>query len=98
MIGVDCTGLTVQDIELMSILYENDGPVGLDNLTIKLNESKQVLLERIEPYLIQRGLIQRSQRGRVITDAGINYLFDNGYIKSDKNSWIDIPANYKRRL
>jgi len=39
-----------------------------------LSEQRDVLEEVIEPYLIQQGLLQRTPRGRMLTDAGYRYL------------------------
>ena len=44
------------------------GPVGLESLGAALNEDAGTLEEVIEPYLIQQGFIQRTSRGRVVTN------------------------------
>lgn len=98
LLGIDATGLNPIDIKLLIFLYEVRETVGLDNLAVMLNESKQVLLESTEPYLIQRGLINRTPRGRVLTDKGRDYLIEHGHIKTEDTSWFDIPADYKRKL
>lgn len=98
MLGIDSTGLNPIDIKLLLFLYEVREPVGIDNLSVVLNESKQVLLEVTEPYLIQRGFINRLPRGRVITDKGKAYLATHGHIVIEDDSWFDIPATYNRRL
>lgn len=98
LMGIDDTGLTPVDVKLLTFLYEVKEPVGLDNLSIMLNESKQVLLESAEPYLIQRGFITRTPRGRILTDKGRDYLIEYGHIITEDDSWFDIPASYKRKL
>jgi Holliday junction DNA helicase RuvB len=44
------------------------GPVGIDTLASALSEEKDTLEEVYEPFLIQEGFIQKTQRGRVLTD------------------------------
>jgi Holliday junction DNA helicase RuvB len=81
LMRIDYTGLTGTDIKLMTTLYEAGVPVGIDTLAIILNESPYTVQNGIEPYLIQRGLILRTGRGRTLTQAGIKYLADNKYIE-----------------
>lgn len=82
---IDNSGLTKIDINLLKALYDVAVPVGLDNLSTILNESPKVISEAIEPYLIQRGLVLRSSKGRTITDRGRRYLSDGGHIKQPSN-------------
>lgn len=99
LMGIDKSGFTKVDIKLMSSLYENEDPIGLDNLAIIINESKQTIKDTIEPHLIQERLISRAQRGRVLTSKGRRYLMENGLIEYDENEdFIDIPATYERRI
>jgi len=89
--GIDDTGLTQTDINLLKALYEINAPVGLENLATMLHESPKVLAETAEPYLIQRGLIVRGKRGREITEKGIEYLAGRGLIKlQNSNFYIDV--------
>lgn len=82
IMGIDETGLMKNDIKLMTSLYESGVPVGLDTMSIILNESAATIQNSREPYLIQRGLIMRTGRGRVVTQKGIEYLKDNGHIET----------------
>ena len=50
------------------------GPVGIETLSAALAEDKGTLEEVYEPFLIQEGLIQKTPRGRVITDLGKKHL------------------------
>ena len=63
-------------IELLNTIIKNfaGGPVGLDTLSASIGEEKGTIEEIIEPYLIQKGLIQRSPRGRVASDLTYEYL------------------------
>jgi Holliday junction DNA helicase RuvB len=97
--GIDNTGLSTVEIKILQTLYNNDIPVGLDNLSIIVNEAKKTIALSIEPLLLQRGLILRSGKGRIITDKGRKYLEENGHIDG-KNSGIiksDIPSYYIRK-
>lgn len=96
--GIDRNGLTKTDIELMKALFESQSPLGIDNLAIRLNENPKVVLETIEPYLIQKGLITRAPKGRGLTIAGLEYLFKYGHIEPNKDEleFSDIPMSAKR--
>ena len=50
------------------------GPVGLDTLAAALGEDPTTLEAVVEPYLLQLGFLQRTPRGRVLTDAGRAHL------------------------
>jgi len=98
LLKIDETGLNAIDIKILMFLYENNRPVGLDNLSVLLNESKQVLLETTEPYLVQRELMTRSGRGRVLTEKGRQYLIDHNYIADKEDVVFEISATYERNL
>lgn len=96
---IDDTGLTEVDIKILKALYKSIDPLGVDNMAIIANESKQAISETIEPYLIQRGLITRTPRGRTITNSGKQYLIKEGHIDIDiDNDKVDIPNNYERKF
>jgi len=84
LMGVDDTGLNLDDIKLLKTLYKNGSPVGLDTLSVILNQSNKDIQNSREPYLIQRGLIMRSSRGRVITQEGVEYLRERKHINSKR--------------
>jgi holliday junction DNA helicase RuvB len=95
--GIDATGLTETDVNLLQTLYEVGDPVGIDNLATILNESPKVLSEAVEPYLIQKGLLLRASKGRTITDKGVEYLAEKGYIEeSSKYERIAITKSFDR--
>jgi len=73
---VDKLGLDSIDRKLLeAIVYKfNTGPVGLETLSISINEEADAIEDVYEPYLIQLGLIQRTPRGRIITDLGLSHL------------------------
>jgi len=69
------TGLTSQDHRLLECLYDNkDVPVGLDSLAVILDECPTTISRELEPYLIRRGLLMRSSRGRLLTEEGDKYI------------------------
>ena len=75
-LDVDSSGLDAIDRKYLKIIIEkyNGGPVGLDTLSATLSEQKDMIEEVIEPYLLQRGLIQRSSRGRFVSASGWKHL------------------------
>ena len=70
MLEVDSLGLDGTDRRLLNMMMHkfDGGPVGLDSLAAALNEDAGTLEEVVEPYLIQQGFIQRTPRGRHVTN------------------------------
>jgi len=50
------------------------GPVGVETISAALSESRDSLEDVIEPYLLQKGLIQRTPRGRMLAQAAWGHL------------------------
>lgn len=75
-LGVDPLGLDAQDRRYLHYLAEfyKGGPAGVETLAAALSEQKDTLEEVIEPYLIQCGLLQRTPRGRILTELGYDHL------------------------
>jgi len=73
---IDELGLEKQDREILKIMIERykGGPVGADTLAISIGESVETLEDYYEPFLIQAGLIQRTPRGRVVTNFAYGHL------------------------
>jgi len=73
---VDRLGLDSMDRRYLSCIARNyaGGPVGVDTLGAALGEQRDVLEEVVEPYLIQQGFLQRTPRGRLLTEQGFRYL------------------------
>lgn len=71
-LGVDHNGLENMDRKILFLMQEKygGGPVGIDTLAAALSEEKDTLEEVYEPFLIQEGFIQKTQRGRIITEFG----------------------------
>lgn len=73
---IDRLGLDAMDrryLTMIATTYKG-GPVGASALTAGLAEQRDTVEEVIEPYLIQLGLIARTERGRMLNDAGWNHL------------------------
>lgn len=75
-LAIDETGLNQIDRQLLISLYENfeNKPTGLKNLASVLQENTDTLETIIEPYLLQLGLIKRTNRGRQLTSKGLTYV------------------------
>jgi len=73
---IDECGLDQIDREYINaiITHYAGGPVGIDNLAAALSEPGDTIEDVIEPYLMQLGLIQRTPRGRIVTDAGYKHM------------------------
>ena len=73
---IDECGLDEIDREYMNMIvkFYAGGPVGIENLAAALSEPSDTIEDVIEPYLMQLGFVQRTPRGRVITDAGYKHL------------------------
>lgn len=75
-LDVDQSGLDEMDIRLLTAMIENyrGGPVGLSTLAVAIGEDKGTIEEVYEPYLIQEGFLQRTPKGRVVTQKAFDYL------------------------
>ncbi len=75
-LGVDKEGLSHRDRDFLKIIAEHydGGPVGLDALSASLNEERTTLEDVYEPYLVHKGFILRTARGRVLSRKGEEHL------------------------
>jgi Holliday junction DNA helicase RuvB len=76
LLEVDGTGLERIDRELLgAILWKfGGGPVGLSTLAVALGEEPDTIEDVYEPYLLQLGFLQRTPRGRVVTELGREHV------------------------
>ncbi len=76
LLEVDPLGLDWTDRSLLQIMIDNfkGGPVGLDSLAAATGEDVKTIEEVYEPYLLQIGYLQRTPRGRIVTDAARKHL------------------------
>ena len=75
-LDVDNYGLDAFDRRYLNCIVQNygGGPVGADTLAAALSEERDTIEEVIEPFLLKLGFLQRTPRGRVISDLGCQYL------------------------
>jgi len=73
---VDKRGLDAMDRRYLRRIAEDfgGGPVGVETLSAALSEPRDAIEDIIEPYLIQQGLLQRTPRGRLLTQAAFEHL------------------------
>ncbi|MEM9988448.1 MAG: Holliday junction branch migration DNA helicase RuvB [Pseudomonadota bacterium] len=75
-LDVDRLGLETLDRRYLSMIAENfaGGPVGIETIAASLAEARDAVEDVIEPFLLQQGLIQRTPRGRLLTDRAYQHL------------------------
>lgn len=73
---IDKEGFDSQDRKiLLKIIHDFDGgPVGLDNLAMSIGDDAQTIEEMTEPFLLQKGFIKRTPRGRIATRKAYQYF------------------------
>ena len=76
MLGIDSVGLDPTDRKILSLMIDKfgGGPVGLGTISAAMGEEPDTLEEVYEPYLIQKGLISRTPRGRIATPNAYRML------------------------
>jgi Holliday junction DNA helicase RuvB len=76
LLEVDEAGLERFDRELLRAVVERfaGGPVGLSNLAVALGEEAETIEDVYEPYLLQLGFLQRTSRGRIVTELGREHV------------------------
>ena len=76
MLSIDQRGLDQMDIRLLSMLIDHyaGGPVGVQTLALACGEETHTIEEVHEPFLIMLGLLKRTPRGRMVTDAAFTHL------------------------
>jgi len=76
MLEVDDRGLNEMDRRILSAVIDkfSGGPVGIGSLAVAVSEESDTIEDVYEPFLIQQGLLQRTQRGRIVTEAGYRHL------------------------
>jgi len=73
---VDAAGLDAMDRRYLLNIAQNygGGPVGIETIAAALSEPRDAIEEIIEPFLIQKGLMQRTPRGRLLTSHAFRHL------------------------
>ncbi len=82
--GIDNLGLDSLDRKLLQVIIEfyKGGPVGIEALGATLNEEIDTLVDMVEPYLLKIGFLQRTKRGRMISNEAAEHLG----LKFDQNN------------
>ena len=88
LLEIDEAGLTAQDRNLLDIIINkfNGGPVGLNTLSAATGDEMATTEDVSEPYLIQLGLIERTPRGRMVTEHGYAHME------------VDLPKDMQKKL
>ena len=75
-LNIDKEGLDTTDRELLSLIIKNynGGPVGVETLAVALGEDIRTVEDVVEPYLLQAGFLNRTQRGRCVTQKAYEHL------------------------
>ncbi len=83
MLDVDELGLDEVDRKIMEAIIDkfDGGPVGIDTLAAATSEESDTIMDVYEPYLIQLGFLQRTPRGRIVTERAYRHL------------GLDVPAS-----
>ncbi len=76
MIGVDMLGLDKTDRQILLTIIEKfqGGPVGVSAIAAATSEEAETIEDLYEPYLLQIGFLDRTQRGRVVTESAYMHL------------------------
>ena len=86
LLQVDHAGLDYVDQKLIRTMIElyGGGPVGLSTLSVNIGEETETVEDMYEPYLIQRGFLKRTPRGRIATTLAYTHLAMKIILKSCK--------------
>lgn len=76
LLDIDSLGMDDLDRRVMSAIIEKfgGGPVGLDTIAASIGEEADTIMDVVEPYLLQKGFINRTPRGRVATRHAYEHL------------------------
>ena len=86
-LGVDPMGLESLDRDILQTIIERfkGGPVGIDTIAASLGEERVTIEDVYEPYLIQKGFLHRTPKGRVVSEKAYRHLgidFDEGQVEN----------------
>ena len=76
MLEIDDLGLDPADRNMLTLMIEKygDKPVGLNTIAALPGDEASTIEDYLEPFLIQLGMLQRTPRGRVVTDLAKKHL------------------------
>ena len=98
-LGVDELGLEKLDRDILSTIIKgfNGGPVGIETIASAIGEERVTIEDANEPYLIQAGLLYRTQKGRVASRAAYEHMGLMGYYTEPDDSGKEVTENNKSR-
>jgi Holliday junction DNA helicase RuvB len=75
-LGIDAAGLDELDRRLLKVMAQNykGGPVGIETLAATLNEEVDTIVDVVEPFLLKIGFLNRTTRGRELTDLSRKHI------------------------
>lgn len=75
-LGIDALGLEGLDRDILRLIIERfkGGPVGIDTIAAAIGEERITIEDVYEPYLIQAGLLHRTQKGRMVSEEAYKHL------------------------
>lgn len=73
---IDSEGLDSSDYRYLQFIAKNyrGGPVGLDTIAAAISEERDTVEDAIEPFLIQKGFVEKTPRGRVLTSEALKHM------------------------
>ena len=73
---IDSAGLDASDYRYLKFIAVNyrGGPVGIETIAAAIGEERDTVEDTIEPYLIQQGFVEKTPRGRVLTQTALEHL------------------------
>ena len=75
MLGIDNGGFGNLDRKILeAIIQHGGGPIGLKTIAVSVNEQEDTIEEVYEPFLIQKGYLSKTSRGRIATQQAYKYL------------------------
>ena len=82
MLGVDKNGLGEMDRKILQAIIQHGGggPVGLKTVAVSVNEQEDTIEEVYEPFLIQKGYLSKTPRGRIATQLAHKYMNNDALI------------------
>lgn len=90
MLEIDNLGLDAADRRLLTTVIDNyaGGPVGVETLAALLADERSTIEDYFEPYLMQLGLLERTQRGRKVTPKAYKHLGKSASTKTDQSKLL----------
>jgi len=75
-LGIDTEGLDETDRKFLRVMSDHyqGGPVGVDAIAATLNEEVDTIVDVVEPFLLKKGFVKRTQRGRELTEKAFAHL------------------------